>query len=42
MPENNILRRMGQISADLLSGLIKEVANASVLQIHREAQRLMQ
>lgn len=42
MPENNILRRTEEISADLLSGLINGVANASVFQIYREAQRLMQ
>lgn len=41
MSENNILRRKEEIRADLLSGLINGVANASVLQMYREPQRLM-
>lgn len=41
MSENNILRRAGEIRADLLSGLINAVANAGVLQMREEPQRLM-
>lgn len=41
MSENNILRRARDIRADLLSGLINGVANAGVLQMLPEPQRLM-